>query len=803
VGKKDLAKKSHLVELEVISRSERLIKAVKEVSEIQKKTQFDTKKLYSKAKEVDSLKLEIDEIKLSLIKEQEELYKKEQEILDKMSSNERVKLKLSNDLANYEKLKSDLTMKVKNILTERKVFEKEVTSFRGFENERREELNLLEKRKFSEFEAAQKQLDRQSSEVEKKLESLKVERYNIEVLRAECDSEVKGWGLAEDGSDSDAGADPLTKSEVLGLPEGETLGASPGLEIKESDNAKATDEMKEKIMDKKIQLAARMNIYRKTQEDLASKLDEVDRRKLNVELKRDEMQEEIKVKSVRMIGHELNLKNVKKDAEKIENKSSVKALGQEMSGMTQKINSEKMGILQLKIDLVRDQEMDLLREEEILRSMVENNSVRVLVQKDWSFYWKALSVLIASGEVVSETRQFKKFEVDYKRLMAETEGSLGEVQARQARITKEKAIRMIEKLKLLDQREKCKKAVEDSEREVLEKGFNLKKKELELEEYKNSLERKIETFNSDQARLDSEKKSIQEFNLVLLEKLAALNKEMSSAESHLETSQDDLRKLKADFSIEKSAVILDTIRRQMAAKENSIVSQKKGLEGLRDQLMASEENLKMREAQLNASESAMKTKGDKIESDLTNYEDLKSSLQEKIKSFSKEKIEFKKDRDTFTKKRQEQSTAQEKERRTLEAESSRISKAKLELEKREIAVNSAKVDISTKINKFLEDKSELESRTRNLDAQKLAIKEKESTLDEQQKQQLGANHNIESERKRLKSFETSLQDEKRSLKKKESLLQSKVSDNENLGKSLAEQLNDYEDQKVTLKSELE
>jgi hypothetical protein len=50
--------------------------------------------------------------------------------------------------------------------------------------------------------------------------------------------------------------------------------------------------------------------------------------------------------------------------------------------------------------------------------------------------------------------------------MSETEGSLADVQARQAKIAKEKAIRMIEKLKLLDQREKCKKAVEDSEREV-------------------------------------------------------------------------------------------------------------------------------------------------------------------------------------------------------------------------------------------------------------------------------------------------------------------------------------------------
>ena len=384
--------------------------------------------------------------------------------------------------------------------------------------------------------------------------------------------------------------------------------------------------MKEKIMDKKIQLAARMNIYRKTQEDLTSKLEEVARRKLNIELKRDEIQEAIQVKSVRMIGHELDLKNVKKDAEKIENKSSVRALGQEMFQMTQKINFEKMGILQLKIDLARDQEMDLLREEEILRSMVENNSVRVLVQKDWSFYWKAMSVLIASGEVVSETRQFKKFEVDYKRLMAETEGSLAEVQERQAKMAKVKAFGMIEKLKLLDQREKCKRAVEDGEREVLKKEFNLQKKELELDEYKNSLERKLETFNSDQTKLDGEKKSIQEFNLVLLEKLATLNKEMSSAESHLETSQDDLRKLKADFSVEKSAAILDTIRLQMAAKENSIESQKKGLEGLRDQLMASEENLKMREAQLNATEAAMKTKGDKIESDLRNYEDLKSSL---------------------------------------------------------------------------------------------------------------------------------------------------------------------------------
>lgn len=704
-----------------------------------------------------------------------------------MGGNERIKQKLGNDLANYEKLKSDLGEKIGNILAERKAFEGEVSDFRG-----------LEKQKFEEFEIAQKNLDEKADGVEEKLEELRAERANIEKMREEVIADVKGWGLGDDDENltenSDTEGELLKKSKVSGLGEEDD---SPGHAPKISD-----EEVSQKAMENKIRLAARMNIYKRTQQDLEIRLEQVATRRADSEAKRDSMQETIQVKSVRMIGHEIDLKNVQKDVKNVNNKSSVNVLSKEIEGHREKINTEKLSIITLKIDLVREQCLNLEREEEVLRDMAENNNLRILVQKDWNLYWKNLSSSLENSELVGETRQFKKFEVDYKKLMADTEGASVMVEERRAKIIKEKGLRMVEKMKFLDQREKLLKAQAEVERGCLHKELSLAKKELELDEYKISLEKKLENYLADQAILDGDKASIKDFNKTLVQKMDKLNFEVSQNETKLKLSKKDLKKLQKDLSTEKSSEILSQIREKMAEKENSIQTQKSALEEMRAQLMQHEESLKMREAQLNKTASEMKEKGDKLEGDLANYEELKNNLTEKINNFTNEKKDFKKDKDLFAKQRSEENLAQNKERENLDAENLRIDSAKAEIEKRETVVNLAKEDISEKINKFLQDKSELESRTRNLDSQKLAIKGKEDALEKQQLAQIDSKHNIESEKSRLKSMETAVLEEKKSLKKKESLLQSKVMENEDLGKYLAEQLNDYETQKNSLKDEL-
>lgn len=72
-GKKDLVKKTMLIEQEVIGKSERLIQAEKIMGDMNKNTNNDRKLLAEKEQEVSGLKSEIDEMKLGLLNEKEAL----------------------------------------------------------------------------------------------------------------------------------------------------------------------------------------------------------------------------------------------------------------------------------------------------------------------------------------------------------------------------------------------------------------------------------------------------------------------------------------------------------------------------------------------------------------------------------------------------------------------------------------------------------------------------------------------------------------------------------------------------------
>ena len=66
---------------------------------------------------------------------------------------------------------------------------------------------------------------------------------------------------------------------------------------------------------------------------------------------------------------------------------------------------------------------DASREQEIINEMKANEQVRGKLTSKWNEYKQNLTASSTSNEAYLETKQFKKFEVQYNQVIAQAEGT--------------------------------------------------------------------------------------------------------------------------------------------------------------------------------------------------------------------------------------------------------------------------------------------------------------------------------------------------------------------------------------------